>query len=217
MPAATDDLAELQRRYQESGLAARVGWGDNPALVIVDLIDGFTDSTCPLGSALDDVVKAAAELMVAARSARAPVVLSKVVYRPDMSDAGIWPDKIPSQHLLVEGSHWVEFDARLPVDDDDIIIEKKHASAFFGTNLAEVLRARDVDGVIVAGATTSGCVRATVVDASAAGFRPTVVSDAVGDRHRLVHEVSLFDMDAKYADVVPLADALRFLRDRSTR
>jgi maleamate amidohydrolase len=210
-------LAEIRRTYVEAGMSARVGWGERPALVVVDMIAGFTDPACPLGSALDDEVAVAAELAHLARHHDVPVALTAVTYRPDMSDAGIWPAKIPAQVLLVEGSPWVEFDKRLPAEAGDLVVRKRHASAFLGTSLADDLRALDVDTVVVVGCTTSGCVRATVVDACGLGFRTLVVREAVGDRNRLVHEMSLFDMDSKYADVVGVDDVRAAFASRRAR
>lgn len=209
--STSSDVAALSARYAAAGLAARVGWGERHALIVVDLSRGFTDPECPLGSPIDDVVAAAGQLMDIAHGRGVPIHLTTVAYDDDLSDAGIWPLKIQSQHLLVRGSRWVEIDPRLPVRPEDSVIEKPHASAFFATDLASLLRADDIDTVVIAGATTSGCVRATAVDACAHGFRPIVVRQAVGDRHDLAHEVSLLDIDSRYGDVVDLDEALRTL------
>ncbi|CAO5246655.1 Maleamate amidohydrolase [Frankia sp. AgKG'84/4] len=209
---ALAELAVLRERFARSGMVRRIGWGQRPAVVVVDLIRGFTDPACPLGGELSDVVAATGELVAAARSAGVPVIWAMVRYRADLADAGVWPAKIPAQHLLVEDGPWVDLDPRLDARPDEERVVKKHASAFLGTGLDVRLHQLGVDTVLVAGATTSGCVRASVVDACGLGFRPIVVREAVGDRAELVHEVSLFDLDAKYGDVENLADVLAHLR-----
>jgi maleamate amidohydrolase len=189
-------------------MAARVGWGSRPALLVVDLQTGFTDPECPLGANQDAAVAATARLAAVAHSVGVPVIYTVTRYRPDLSDGGIWPLKMPSQHNLVEGSRWTELDPRIGYLAGDRILFKQQASAFMGTSLADDLHAAGIDTVLVCGATTSGCVRASAVDSCGAGFRTLVVRDAVGDRHPLVHEVSLFDLDSKYADVIDEASAV---------
>lgn len=196
------ELAELRERFGSYEMGNRVGWGHAPALVVVDLQLGFTDPACPLGVCQDSVVASAGRLARAARASEVPVTYTLVSYKEDLSDAGIWPRKIPTQRFLVEGTKWVELDRALGREPDDLVLEKRQASAFFGTQLNSELAARGVDTLVVCGTTTSGCVRATVVDACGLGYHTIIVRDAVGDRHPLVHEVSLFDMDAKYGDVV---------------
>jgi maleamate amidohydrolase len=139
------------------------------------------------------------------------VLFSTVAYDAGLQDAGVWIRKIPSNHLLVEGSEWVEVDERLGRRDSEGVLVKKYASCFFGTDLASRLMSRRIDTLLVTGCTTSGCVRATVVDACSYGFHTIVVEEAVGDRAELPHHASLFDMDAKYGDVVTLDDATAYL------
>jgi maleamate amidohydrolase len=198
-------------------MAGQVGWGARPALVVVDLQAGFTDPACPLGGNLDAVVASAARLIEAARSAGVPVVYTLVRYQADLSDGGVWPLKLPAQRHLVEGSRWVELDVRLGYREGEKIVVKRHASAFFGTGLADHLTGLGTDTVVVCGCTTSGCVRASAVDSCGLGFKTLVVREAVGDRHPLVHEVSLFDLDAKYADVIDEKTAVSAMLERSQR
>ncbi|CUU60317.1 Nicotinamidase-related amidase [Parafrankia irregularis] len=216
--AALAELDRLRARFAASGMVGRVGWGEAPAVVVVDLIRGFTDPASPLGGDLGDVVEATGVLVATARRVGVPVYWAEVAYAPDMSDAGVWPRKISAQRLLVEGGEWTGLDTRLTRRPGEPRVVKKHASAFLGTDLADRLRRDGVDTILVAGCTTSGCVRATVVDGCGLGFRPIVVREAVGDRSALVHEVSLFDLDAKYGDVEDLAGVLDTLtagtRDR---
>lgn len=213
------ELAGLREQFASRDMGGRVGWGAHPALLVVDLQLGFTDPACPLGTSQEPVVESSARLASAARSAGMPVVYTLVSYKPDLSDAGIWPRKLPAQSFLVEGTRWVEPDRGLGVVPSDRLVVKHQASAFCATNLHRDLTAMGIDTVVVCGCTTSGCVRATVVDACGLGYHTIVVREAVGDRHPLVHEVSLFDMDAKYGDVVDEADAVSHMtrvgRDRS--
>lgn len=211
----TEELSELRQRYGSAEIGNRVGWGQVPALVVVDLQRGFTDPACPLGVSQDSVVESACRVAGAARASGVPVVYTLVSYENDLSDAGIWPRKLPAQRFLVKGTEWVELDSATGVQPGDLVMEKRHASAFFDTLLHSHLSAMGVDTVIVCGTTTSGCVRATVVDACALGYHALVVRDAVGDRHPLVHEVSLFDMDAKYGDVIGEEDAVAALASMS--
>lgn len=198
--------------YRERGLAGRVGTGERPCLVVVDFVCGFTDPACALGADLDAEVAAASALLAAARAARRPVHFTTICYAPGALEGGPFVAKIPSLACLVEGSRWVEVDPRLAPKAGEVVWVKQGASAFFGTGLAAALTAARVDTVILAGATTSGCVRASAVDACQHGFRTLVVREAVGDRAKAPHEASLFDLDSKYADVVSLAETLSYLR-----
>ena len=197
--------------YDRAGFGARVRRGLHPALVVVDLSRGFTDPAFPTGADMTDAVEAAGRLADAVRGAGRAVIWTVITFQPHLRDAGAWATKWPGCAELIEGTAAVELDPRLPVADDDTVIVKKGASAFFGTNLATVLAAEGADTAIVCGATTSGCVRATVVDSIQSGFQTLVVRDAVADRAQGPHEANLFDMDAKYADVIDLDDALSYI------
>lgn len=201
-------LAQLREQFGSLGIGCRVGWGSSPVLLVVDLQLGFTDPACPLGVSQEAVVESSSRLAVAARSADVPVIYTVVSYKPDMSDAGIWPRKLPAQRFLVEDTRWVELDEGLGRHPTDRVVVKHHASGFFGTTLHSELTEMGVDTLVVCGCTTSGCVRASVVDACGLGYHTIVVRDAVGDRDPLVHEVSLFDIDTKYGDVVGEAEAV---------
>jgi nicotinamidase-related amidase len=204
-------FAELRQDYLGRGLAGRVGFGSHPAIVVVDLIRGFTDAESPFGTDFDDVVKATNELTSVARSQGIPIIFSTIVYDPSLRDAGLWIRKITSNKWLVEGSEWVELDARLDRQPGETLVVKKYASSFFGTDLMSQLQGHGVDTIVITGCTTSGCVRATAVDACSLGLHTIVVEEAVGDRVRLPHLAALFDIDAKYGDVVPLHEAVRHL------
>jgi maleamate amidohydrolase len=197
--------------YVRKGFAARVGFGARPALLVIDIIRAFTDLRSPLASNLDDQVAAIRTVLAAARERDIPVIFSTVAYDAELQEAGIWIRKIPSNSWLVEGSEWVELDARLDRRPREMLLVKKYASCFFGTDLAARLVSRQVDTLLITGCTTSGCVRATAVDACSLGLHTIVVQEAVGDRAELPHIANLFDIDAKYGDVVDLQDALVYL------
>jgi nicotinamidase-related amidase len=197
--------------YERAGFGGAVERGTRPALVVVDLSRGFTDPQHATGSDLTAEVEGTARLAEAVRAAGLPVVFTTIAYAPNLRDGGAWLAKAPGLGILREGTPLVEIDPRLPLGPDDTLIVKKGASAFFGTNLAAVLAAQRVDTVILCGATTSGCIRASAVDSVQSGFPTLVVRDCVGDRARAPHEANLFDIQAKYADVIALDDALGYV------
>lgn len=193
-----------------------LGLGRRPALVLVDLIRGFTDPACPLGSACADVVAANARLLAAFRAAALPAVFTTVVYHAPQQ-AAVFRRRIPALNLLQPGSPWIEVDPALAPRADEAVIEKRWASAFFGTDLDARLRAAGVDSLVVTGLTTSGCVRATVVDGLQHDYPVVVPREAVGDRNPQAHAANLFDMHAKYADVMTLDEVLTALASRAPR
>jgi maleamate amidohydrolase len=201
-----EHLDALRDELRGRGLGGRMGFGKRPALLVVDLVRAFTDPASPLGSDLDAVVAASAELAAAARAAGAPVIFA--VPLAEEAEQGIWRTKIPANDLLAPGSEEVEPDPRLGVEPGDQLLQKTYPSCFFGTDLGTQLLGRGIDTVVICGASTSGCIRATAVDACSSGLRTIVVGDAVGDRAALSHLVTLFDLDLKYADVVSGAEAL---------
>ena len=186
------------------------GLGSKPALIVVDVVRGFTDPSCPLGSEADEVVDANVRLMNAFHDTNLPVVLTTVIYRDDQQ-ASVFRARIPALNLLTPESEWVLFDSRLPVAPGDLQLEKRHASSFHGTELDEWLRNQEVDSVVVTGLTTSGCVRATAVDGLQNNYRVVVPREACGDRDEQAHEANLYDLNAKYADVLSLENTLALL------
>lgn len=197
VPAAAVGTAA---RYAAAGFTGRARLGRVPALVVVDLCRGFTDPASPLGSAMPDVVRRTADLVEGARRRQVLVVYTTIAFTQAALDTAAWVRKVPSLRVLIEGSPWTEIDPDLGRLDTEPVIAKVGASAFFGTSLRSLLAAHGIDTVLVAGATTSGCVRATVVDAVQEGYDTFVVVDCVGDRALPPHESNLFDMTAKYAD-----------------
>jgi maleamate amidohydrolase len=189
---------------------ASQGLGQHPALVLVDIIRGFTDPDCPLGSEVDDVVEANRKLLAAFRSKGLPVFFTTVVYHNE-HQARVFRDRVPALDLLMPDSHWIEVDPRLEPLASERIVEKQWASGFFKTDLDESLRELGVDSLVVTGLTTSGCVRATAVDGLQYDYKVVVPAEAVGDRNPDAHCANLFDMNAKYADVLDLDTVLNYI------
>lgn len=198
--------------YAEAGLGHRVTPGTRPAVLVVDLIYGFTDPGCVLGAELGEVVAATRRILDTARALGRFVVFTTTRYDPHLTDCGVWLQKMPGLEVLRTARREVEVDARLGRTEEEPLVVKKGPSAFFGTNLASILISQRVDTVVLCGATTSGCVRATAVDLLQYGFPTLVPMEAVGDRAAAPHEANLVDIDAKYADVVPVEEVLRYLR-----
>ena len=207
---------EILGQYASKGLAGRVGFGHRSAVLVVDLILGFTEVESPLGSDLDAVVEATARLLSVAREAGAPILYTTTSYGPGSSEAGHFLAKIPSLEVLQRGSRWTELDPRLGREREEVLVDKQYASAFFGTSLASTLNARRVDTLLICGATTSGCIRASVVDALQHGFRPIVPRECVGDRAEEPHRANLLDIDGKYGDVMSLDQVIDHLRGEAS-
>ena len=180
-----------------------LGLGRKPALVVVDMINGFTDPACPLGCDCPEVVAANVRILRAFHSCGLPVYFTTVIYRSE-DQAPVFRRRIDALSLLTPESDWVKVDARLPMKPEDALIEKQWASAFHKTGLDQLLRQQGIDSLVVTGLTTSGCVRATAVDGLQYDYPVVVPREAVGDRNHLAHEANLFDLDAKYADVLSL-------------
>jgi maleamate amidohydrolase len=188
--------------------------GRRPALIVVDVNLGFTHRESPLVCDLDDVIVAIRRVLDEARRAELPVVYTTVSYAAsDRRTAAAFIEKIPALLTLEAGTRWTEIDPRIAPQPDEPVLNKLFASAFFGTALSSLLAAAGCDSLIVTGASTSGCVRATVVDAIQHGYRPIVPREAVGDRNPVAHEANLYDIDAKYGDVMPLDEVLEHLEE----
>ena len=197
-------MSDLERQDQ--------GLGQRPALVLVDVINGFTDPSCPLGSDADGVVAACERLLQAFRAQHLPVFFTTVIYHEEQQ-ASVFRARIPDLNVLQAGSHWVEIDPRVAPVAGEEVIEKQWASGFFKTSLDARLTAAGADSLVVTGLTTSGCVRATAVDGLQFNYPVVVPREAVGDRNELAHEANLFDMNAKYVDVVTVQHVLRHLKE----
>ena len=201
--------------FAARGFGRRIGFGDRAALVVVDYMKAFTDPSMALGSDLGAEIEQTNRLLDAAHEHAIAVIYSVAWYDEDgFKDAGIWALKQGGVSTLKAGTPGVELDPRLHRKPSDIVLLKKYASCFYGTDIVARLNARRVDTLVVAGCTTSGCVRATAVDALQYGFRPIIAREAVGDRSAAAHEQSLFDLDQKYADVMGVDEIIGEIRQR---
>ena len=203
----------------ETGLSANYAgafdghlpFGQRPALLIVDFVMAYLDPASPLYAGVEEALASNERLLAAARAAGIPVIFTNVEYEPGGADGGIFYRKVPALRLFDRGSPYGAVPATLRPRVSEPVITKQYASAFFGTDLAAMLRDMGVDTLLITGLSTSGCVRATALDACQHGFLPFVVREACGDRHQAPHEASLFDLQAKYAEVISEAEAIRHL------
>lgn len=206
-----DRSSEIDEYYEGEEFGASVGLGERPALVVIDLINAFTDPQTELGSDVDGVVEQTERLLSAFREHDLPRYFTTVAFEESYGDAGRFIEKVPALRELRLGTEAVEVDDRIAPVDDERVILKKYASAFFGTDLETELTTHRVDTLVIAGVTTSGCVRATAVDSLQHGYRTIVPADAVGDRAEGPHRANLLDIDAKYGDVVETDDVIAHL------
>jgi maleamate amidohydrolase len=206
-----DALDDARAIYSRSGIGGRVGLGDRPAVLVVDLQYGFTEEASPLGGDLDEVIGATRSLLDGARAQRLPIAFTAVTFQEAHLERLAWLKKMPGLALLIEGSRWCEIDERVKPKPGEPVFGKQAASAFFGTSLISFLLGANSDSLIVAGCVTSGCVRASVVDAISWGFPTIVPAECVGDRAVGPHDSNIFDMDSKYADVEPLETVMERL------
>lgn len=205
-------MDDLTADYATAGFSGRLGFGACPAVVVVDVVMAYLDRSSPLYAGVEEAVASAARIVDAARAAPVPVVFTRVEFAPGGADGGLFYRKVPALRVFDRGSPLGGFPDDPRPREDEVVVTKQYASAFFGTSLASTLAAMAIDTVVVVGLSTSGCVRATAVDALQHGFTPIVVRQAVGDRDDRVHDANLFDLQAKYADVVDEAEALGRLR-----
>lgn len=189
----------------------RAGFGKRPALILIDFVQAYFEPECDLYAGVEDALASALRVRKAAHAAGIPVILTNVVYHPSAIDGGRFFEKLKPLSCFIAGEPMGAWPEGLEPTADELVISKQYPSAFFGTTLASTLTALGVDQVILTGVTTSGCVRASCVDSMSHGFITTVVRDAVGDRHPGPHEANLFDMNAKYADVVSEAEIIEQL------
>ncbi|MHC8293969.1 N-carbamoylsarcosine amidohydrolase [Pseudomonas sp. LB3P58] len=188
----------------------RIGFGQKAALLMIDFMRGYTTEGAPLfAPGVVSAVAESVELLASARRQGIPVVHTNIRYHPGhFADGGIWVKKAPVMKDMVEGNPLAAFCEEVQPQEDEVVISKQYASAFFGSSLASMLHAQGIDTVVLAGCSTSGCIRATAVDAVQHGFRTIVVRECVGDRHSAPHEANLFDIDSKYGDVVSKQEAI---------
>lgn len=203
----------LVEDYIGAGFRQKLGYGKSPALLFVDFVAAYFEPASPLyAPPAYAALKSGLRLLEAGRSAGIPIFFTRVVYQQGGLDGGVFYRKIKALSVFDEGSPLGAFAPGMEPAAGEVVVTKQYASAFFGTSLSASLTSRGVDTVIIAGLTTSGCIRASAVDALQYGFIPVVVRDAVADRDARPHEANLFDLEGKYADIVSEENALAFLR-----
>lgn len=205
-------MSDLEADYAAAGFGAGLGFGQRPAVLVVDMVRAYVDPSSPLYAGVEETVAPAQRVIEAARAADVPVLYTEVVYAPGGVDGGLFFRKVPALTVFEGRTALGRILPELAPRAGDVVVTKQYASAFFGTSLASTLTALGIDTVIVMGYSTSGCVRASALDALQHGFTPIVVRDACGDRDPRPHEASLFDLGAKYADVVGSDEVLAHLR-----
>ncbi|MDX1703762.1 MAG: isochorismatase family protein [Altererythrobacter ishigakiensis] len=186
----------------------RIGFGQKPALILIDFVEAYFAKDSPLFAGVESALAAALQLRDAAREAGIPVIYTNVEFHPSMKDGGVFARKVGALSCFARGNPLGAWPDGLEPAENELVITKQYASAFFGTSLASTLTAAGCDSLIITGVTTSGCIRATCVDACQHGFIPIIPEEAVGDRHEDVHRANLFDMNAKYGDVVGISEVL---------
>ncbi|WP_334129650.1 isochorismatase family protein [Sneathiella sp.] len=203
----------LVENYIGAGFRQKLGYGRKSALLFVDFVAAYFEPSSPLyAPPAVDALASGVRLLEAGRAAGVPVFFTRVVYHKGGHDGGVFYRKIKALSVFDEGSPLGAFAPGMDPKEGEVVVTKQYASAFFGTSLVASLTSRGVDTVIIAGLTTSGCIRASAVDALQYGFIPVVVRDAVADRDAAPHEANLFDLEGKYADTVSEENALTYLR-----
>jgi maleamate amidohydrolase len=204
-----EDVTQNYRR----AFGKRIGFGKRPALIMIDFVEAYFDKSCALYADVGDALASAIRLQAAARAAKIPVIYTNVVYNKSALNGGRFYQKSMTLHNFIEGNPMGAWPKGLVPSEDELVISKQYPSAFFGTSLASTLTTLGIDTLIHTGVSTSGCVRATCVDCCSYGFIPIIVREAVGDRHSAPHEANLFDMEAKYGDVVSEAEVTAYLQN----
>ena len=204
-------MTDLAADYAAAGFDGHLPFGTSPALLMVDVCNAYLDPASPLYAGVEDALAANIRLLAAARRVGIPAVFTRVLYNADGTDGGLFYRKVPALAAYLPGNPLGEFPAGFGPEPGDVVVTKQYASAFFGTSLAATLNALRVDSLLITGFSTSGCVRATALDALQNGFAPFVVRDGCGDRAAGPHEANLFDLQAKYAEVIDEQRALALI------
>jgi nicotinamidase-related amidase len=192
--------------------------GENPAVVVIDFQYAMTDPESPAGADMTDAVENCRRILDTARARGLLVVFTTAGWEATLADAGLFREKAPVIAATFHvGTRWLEIDGRLEVREEELVIVKKFPSGVFGTHLTSVLTSHGIDTIVLCGSTTSGCVRATAVDLFSHGYPTLVPRDAVADRAPGPHEANLFDLDAKYADVISTEEAIEYLQSVPAR
>ncbi|WP_160118517.1 isochorismatase family protein [Rhodococcus wratislaviensis] len=207
------DNAEMVRLYREAGFGGRSGWGSKPALLVIDLAGAWTAPEEQLGSDVEGVIDATVELLNIFREKDLPIIFTTMAYDPALMEAGpVVTSKTPHSTLMLRDSERVQLRPELGRLDEEPLVEKPRASAFFGTNALSMLIGQRVDTVVVVGVSTSGCVRSTCESAFNNNFHVIVPREAVGDRSHTGHQGALLDIDSRFGDVVDLAETISELK-----
>ncbi len=204
--------ANLEADYEAAGFGGRLPFGKKAALLVIDVVQAYLDEASPLYAGVGDARDSNIRLVDAARAASVPVVFTNVLYSAGGADGGVFYRKVPALKCFLGHGPFGAFPPGLAPRKDEVVISKQYPSAFFGTHLAATLRALEVDTVVMGGFSTSGCVRASALDALQHGFIPYVVRDACGDRDPRPHEANLFDIQAKIGEVVSEAEAVALMK-----
>jgi maleamate amidohydrolase len=207
----TRDVANLDSDYAAAGFDGHLAFGRKPVLLVVDVCRAYLDKDSPLYAGVEEALASNRRVISVARAAGVPVVFTRVLYQAGGLDGGVFYRKVPALKAYLPGNPLGDFPEDFGPQDGEVLVIKQYASAFFGTSLAATLTAMSVDTVMVTGFSTSGCVRATALDALQNGFAPYVIREACGDRDSRPHEATLFDLQAKYAEVVGESEALRLI------
>ena len=211
-------MSETRETNYQGVFDSRIGFGQRPCVLVIDFIKAYTTKGAAFfGQGVVDAVEATVSLLAAARKADVPIIYTKVLYHPSGMDGGLFVKKVPALRTLIEGEPLAEIDPRISPMPEDLVIVKNYPSCFFGTSLASTLTGLGVDTLILTGCSTSGCVRAAAIDAIQFGYRVIVPCECVGDRHNAPHDANLFDINAKYGDVLAKSEVIAHLAGMTSR
>jgi len=207
-------MSENREQNYQGVFDTNIGFGERPAIIVIDFIRAYTTKGAPFfGQGVVDAVDHSVPLLAAARSAKVPIIYTKVLYHPSGLDGGLFVKKVPALRTLVAGEPLAEIDPKITPHPEDLVIVKNYPSCFFGTTLQSTLMGLEVDTLILIGCSTSGCVRAAAIDAIQYGYRVVVPRECAGDRHDAPHDANLFDINAKYGDVVPKTKVIDYFKE----
>lgn len=207
-------MTESRQENYEGVFDTAIGFGTRPAVIVIDFVNAYTTEGAPFfGQGVVDAVDHSVPLLAAARTAKVPIIYTKVLYHPSGMDGGLFVKKVPALRALVAGEPLAEIDSKITPEPEDLVIVKNYPSCFFGTTLQSTLMGLGIDTLILIGCSTSGCVRAAAIDAIQYGYRVIVPRECAGDRHDAPHDANLFDINAKYGDVVPKATVIDYFQE----
>lgn len=207
-------MSENREQNYEGVFDTNIGFGTRPAVIVIDFVNAYTTKGAPFfGEGVVNAVDESVPLLAAARTAKVPIIYTKVLYHPSGMDGGLFVKKVPALRALVAGEPLAEIDSKITPEPEDLVIVKNYPSCFFGTTLQSTLMGLGVDTLVLIGCSTSGCVRAAAIDAIQFGYRVIVPRECAGDRHDAPHDANLFDINAKYGDVVPKATVIDYFQE----